>query len=112
MFVIFFFFFKQKTAYEMRISEWSSDVCSSDLRASNPQEAYGLGPRGRRAAVEGADDRADDARRRGLAVRRRRLARPVGERVGETRADPRRRRYRPFRARRRDRKSTRLKSSH
>src|SRR3546814_5773968 len=26
-----FFFFKQKTAYEMRISDWSSDVCSSDL---------------------------------------------------------------------------------
>src|SRR3546814_7987401 len=32
---VFFFFFKQKTAYEMRISDWSSDVCSSDL---------GLGP--------------------------------------------------------------------
>src|SRR3546814_3471601 len=30
---LFFFFFKQKTAYEMRISDWSSDVCSSDLRA-------------------------------------------------------------------------------
>src|SRR3546814_10050153 len=29
--VSFFFFFKQKTAYEMRISDWSSDVCSSDL---------------------------------------------------------------------------------
>src|SRR3546814_15088431 len=29
-----FFFFKQKTAYEMRISDWSSDVCSSDLDAS------------------------------------------------------------------------------
>src|SRR3546814_1619095 len=29
-----FFFFKQKTAYEMRISDWSSDVCSSDLRAA------------------------------------------------------------------------------
>src|SRR3546814_7916315 len=29
--VYFFFFFKQKTAYEMRISDWSSDVCSSDL---------------------------------------------------------------------------------
>src|SRR3546814_12379294 len=29
--VIFVFFFKQKTAYEMRISDWSSDVCSSDL---------------------------------------------------------------------------------
>src|SRR3546814_1456675 len=28
-----FFFFKQKTAYEMRISDWSSDVCSSDLAA-------------------------------------------------------------------------------
>src|SRR3546814_6676764 len=29
--LMFFFFFKQKTAYEMRISDWSSDVCSSDL---------------------------------------------------------------------------------
>src|SRR3546814_2240239 len=29
-----FFFFKQKTAYEMRISDWSSDVCSSDLDAA------------------------------------------------------------------------------
>src|SRR3546814_14077914 len=29
--MIFFLFFKQKTAYEMRISDWSSDVCSSDL---------------------------------------------------------------------------------
>src|SRR3546814_4241970 len=31
VFDCFFFFFKQKTAYEMRISDWSSDVCSSDL---------------------------------------------------------------------------------
>src|SRR3546814_10450721 len=31
MWFLFFFFFKQKTAYEMRISDWSSDVCSSDL---------------------------------------------------------------------------------
>src|SRR3546814_6812258 len=31
--VFFIFFFKQKTAYEMRISDWSSDVCSSDLAA-------------------------------------------------------------------------------
>src|SRR3546814_12719042 len=29
--ISYFFFFKQKTAYEMRISDWSSDVCSSDL---------------------------------------------------------------------------------
>src|SRR3546814_7949139 len=32
MCVLCFFFVKQKTAYEMRISDWSSDVCSSDLR--------------------------------------------------------------------------------
>src|SRR3546814_8192983 len=32
MIIVYFFFCKQKTAYEMRISDWSSDVCSSDLR--------------------------------------------------------------------------------
>src|SRR3546814_16127212 len=32
--MFFVFFFKQKTAYEMRISDWSSDVCSSDLAAA------------------------------------------------------------------------------
>src|SRR3546814_7753051 len=32
--MLIFFFFKQKTAYEMRISDWSSDVCSSDLTGS------------------------------------------------------------------------------
>src|SRR3546814_7033762 len=44
--ICFVFFFKQKTAYEMRISDWSSDVCSSDLdfsfsgrQASNLDEA-------------------------------------------------------------------------
>src|SRR3546814_8258651 len=31
MLLVFFVFFRQKTAYEMRISDWSSDVCSSDL---------------------------------------------------------------------------------
>src|SRR3546814_1401499 len=36
MITIFFFFFKQKTAYEMRISDWSSDVCSPDLPADIP----------------------------------------------------------------------------
>src|SRR3546814_8154029 len=35
------FFFKQKTAYEMRISDWSSDVCSSDLSAGERPEAAG-----------------------------------------------------------------------
>src|SRR3546814_9498269 len=33
-----FFFFKQKTAYEMRISDWSSDVCSSDLRHASARQ--------------------------------------------------------------------------
>src|SRR3546814_10851757 len=34
--LVVFFCFKQKTAYEMRISDWSSDVCSSDLFAKRP----------------------------------------------------------------------------
>src|SRR3546814_7305446 len=37
--VFIFFFFKQKTAYEMRISDWSSDVCSSDLAIGAAQLA-------------------------------------------------------------------------
>src|SRR3546814_2440241 len=48
---ICFFFFKQKTAYEMRISDWSSDVCSSDLAgtiASLPFMVYVTGRDGRR----------------------------------------------------------------
>src|SRR3546814_4081769 len=36
-----FLFFKQKTAYEMRISDWSSDVCSSDLRRTRRSSAKG-----------------------------------------------------------------------
>src|SRR3546814_1409644 len=40
-FVYVIFFFKQKTAYEMRISDWSSDVCSSDLPENGvPQIAF------------------------------------------------------------------------
>src|SRR3546814_9199176 len=39
---VFFVVFKQKTAYEMRISDWSSDVCSSDLRASQARPVIGL----------------------------------------------------------------------
>src|SRR3546814_11160966 len=36
-----FFFFKQKTAYEMRISDWSSDVCSSDLAGDTARRRPG-----------------------------------------------------------------------
>src|SRR3546814_21195344 len=38
-----FFFFKQKTAYEMRISDWSSDVCSSDLTGGSSLNLRGAG---------------------------------------------------------------------
>src|SRR3546814_10552527 len=57
----FFFFVKQKTADEMRISDWSSDVCSSDLhadvalaagdRAQHPHFGLETGDRGQRAEV-------------------------------------------------------------
>src|SRR3546814_14722379 len=45
--MLWFFCFKQKTAYEMRISDWSSDVCSSDLTAARFQA--GVGRRRRRS---------------------------------------------------------------
>src|SRR3546814_19813183 len=41
--LLLFFFFKQKTAYEMRISDWSSDVCSSDLRGEGQKIGRTLG---------------------------------------------------------------------
>src|SRR3546814_13078616 len=39
-----FFFFQQKTAYEMRISDWSSDVCSSDLSRARESQALDRAP--------------------------------------------------------------------
>src|SRR3546814_8206474 len=42
--LIYFFFFKQKTAYEMRISDWSSDVCSSDVCSSDLRALAGHHP--------------------------------------------------------------------
>src|SRR3546814_2507620 len=48
-----FFFFKQKTAYEMRISDWSSDVCSSDLspRSAHPRAMVSTAGERRRREV-------------------------------------------------------------
>src|SRR3546814_20041682 len=69
-FLIIFFFFKQKTAYEMRISDWSSDVCSSDLRRQRHASRRASPRRGRQRAVAGR-------RRHGRAIpclRRRRRA--------------------------------------
>src|SRR3546814_5909904 len=67
-FMIWFFFFKQKTAYEMRISDWSSDVCSSDLRRE-PVEIE------REALLEFEIDEADRAADR---ARRFQIGRIVG----------------------------------
>src|SRR3546814_9759910 len=46
MCIVLFFFFKQKTAYEMRISDWSSDVCSSDLFYSVSISGYHIAEAG------------------------------------------------------------------
>src|SRR3546814_1750077 len=51
--VILFFFFKHKTAYEMRISDWSSDVCSSDLTRSLDQRTAVRRIRGHHGADTG-----------------------------------------------------------
>src|SRR3546814_615040 len=45
LFSIYIFFFKQKTAYEMRISDWSSDVCSSDLKVLEEVRAVAFAQR-------------------------------------------------------------------
>src|SRR3546814_3446093 len=63
-FVFLFFFFKQKTAYEMRISDWSSDVCSSDLVFVYSPRVEGIHLRAGPVARGGLrwSDRRDDFR--------------------------------------------------
>src|SRR3546814_1044277 len=76
MFDVLFFFFKQKTAYEMRISDWSSDVCSSDLalRAleADPEASLLVLPSdhivGNVATFQSAVARAVEATRQGYFV--------------------------------------------
>src|SRR3546814_7624944 len=81
---MFFFFFKQKTAYEMRISDWSSDVCSSDLDIDVPpaQLLRGIGfqPRRRRFAAD-LDARKDHQHQRGEGKDAEREDRKVGDPV-------------------------------
>src|SRR3546814_2827894 len=68
---LIFFFFKQKTAYEMRISDWSSDVCSSDLRCrSGRNRSSADRPKARR-------DRSRDRRWRSDREGRNRSPRPA-----------------------------------
>src|SRR3546814_4202068 len=61
--IISFFFFKQKTAYEMRISDWSSDVCSSDLLRGAASDRSDV------ARAEGVQDAEHDGLEVGVAVR-------------------------------------------
>src|SRR3546814_17861290 len=77
----FFFFFKQKTAYDIRISDWSSDVCSSDLH------------RDVRAAGSGGPERHDDAVFAGSRQRRGRRPAAGGARGSRWRVQSRRRRH-------------------
>src|SRR3546814_5849336 len=60
LFVIVVFFFKQKTAYEMRISDWSSDVCSSDLAVAPVGTVYA--PQTGRRRLSGGEDAAAHGR--------------------------------------------------
>src|SRR3546814_10486867 len=68
------FFFKQKTAYEMRISDWSSDVCSSDLGQEPRRCRSEIGYRARRridrVAVEPCHRRGQQAAETRDAARR------------------------------------------
>src|SRR3546814_12947240 len=60
--LVCFFFFKQKTAYELRISDWSSDVCSSDLASARRLDNQRAG-RARRDAARLDDGPVDQQRR-------------------------------------------------
>src|SRR3546814_8203464 len=119
-----FVFFKQKTAYEMRISDWSSDVCSSDLRGLK-QHQFGFRIERVREDAEATLDRfacqmmpAGVEGQPQLAIDERDPARlerrldPTRQPLGKAdRATPLPRAREPF-GRHEDRKSTRLNSSH
>src|SRR3546814_7342033 len=105
LFVFIFFFFKQKTAYEMRISDWSSDVCSSDLILSSvgtTRTSRGAGALvyGEASALARGDEGGQRQRYSADPQPRRHAALDLGD--GARAADDARA----------DRKSTRLNSSH
>src|SRR3546814_9562206 len=93
MYVAVFFFFKQKTAYDMRISDWSSDVCSSDLAATQflvqgaearPQCSDGFGLR------EPLQRGAGQALGRTFVLQQFRYQLFAGQHVGQARSEERR----------------------
>src|SRR3546814_2903935 len=85
--VRFFFFFKQKTAYEMRISDWSSDVCSSDLVLVEDAQHHAL------AAARG---QGGHAHVECLGAHRQRDARSEERRVGKECVSTCRSRWSPY----------------
>src|SRR3546814_1687492 len=84
-FIVFcvFFFFKQKTAYEMRISDWSSDVCSSDL--GDPVTAAALRAMHSNPAAPWSNDRLAAEANVSRPTLARRFTALVGRRSGERR---------------------------
>src|SRR5881227_4122486 len=87
IFVRVFFFFKQKTAYDITVRDWSSDVCSSDLGARVPERYVQLGVGMERAArhVGRADGAPHVVHERGLGVHVDVLVAPAAARGGEPR---------------------------
>src|SRR3546814_7917078 len=99
----YFFFFKQKTAYEMRISDWSSDVCSSDLddphaggrpqlHCARRQQLYATRP----LLDVHSECRSSDDDTCGAVVRRIGGARSEERRVGQECVSPCRSRWLPY----------------
>src|SRR3546814_10322448 len=96
---LLFFLFKQKTAYEMRISDWSSDVCSSDLAARRGRRRhrarlYPLGSRlvrplraGDRGGREAQGGQRADRRRGGRPRCRWPLELPVASECAQSRSE-------------------------
>src|SRR3546814_11181099 len=74
---MFFFFFKQKTAYEMRISDWSSDVCSSDLLGAALFELDPSSATKKLGDVGGAAKKAGDMIHSSLSARLEKLKRTM-----------------------------------
>src|SRR3546814_10368189 len=101
--VVDIFCFKQKTAYEVRISDWSSDVCSSDLSIALCGDALWAGPAGR-ALAEGFAELEARAALGPREIAPESLAPLVRTLLDETAVRP------PQGGQ--DRKSTRLNSSH
>src|SRR3546814_6633720 len=105
-FFLFFFCFKQKTAYDMRISDWSSDVCSSDLYGGGrPVAGKGLCPAKRRVIARLRQSFLEAA----SLHQRRALREAVGEKLPVVRHVQR---MAGLGHGQEDRKSTRLNSSH